>query len=183
MIPLDQTTFGRVHGDCYRAVLASILEVPLDSFPPELGWIAMFEPKKLRDLLRPYDFDVARVVWNRAEDFPRPWPGLPGAWHLLGGASPREGLHATVGRDGHLVHDPHPSRAGLLPGPGDADILLPKTARAAELLQRPARVARAAVAGEEPAEQKTPWGLLGLMGGMIGMGFLAGRRSPRVRSR
>lgn len=175
MIPTDQTKFGSVQGDCYRAALASILEVPIDKLPADLGWRAMFRPKELRDLLRGYDLDVARIVWNRPEDFPRPWPGPPGAWHLLGGPSPREGLHATVGRDGMLVHDPHPDRAGLLRGPGDADVLLPKTARAAELLRRPERRVIVRV-GDDPTPSGTPWGLLGLMGGMIGMGFLAGRR-------
>jgi len=39
-----------------------------------------------------------------------------GGYHLIGGPSPRgNGLqHVVVGLNGHMVFDPHPSRAGLI---------------------------------------------------------------------
>lgn len=48
-------------------------------------------------------------------------PGAPdGGWypdglHIAGGRSPRfAGLHAVIARGHDIVHDPHPSRAGVI---------------------------------------------------------------------
>lgn len=40
----------------------------------------------------------------------------PGGWSIVSGRSPRPGgqLHACVAFNGVVVHDPHPSRAGIL---------------------------------------------------------------------
>ena len=40
-------------------------------------------------------------------------PRVPRGYTIVSGMSPRGLLHSTVWRDGHLVYDPHPSRAGL----------------------------------------------------------------------
>lgn len=115
MIPVDQTRFGGPSappeeiGDCFAACMASILEVPLASIPFGLGttdkWL---EPCQewlaLRGLaLVCFEVDVdADVVWPKE------------AWCIISGKSPRgEWDHSTVGRNGQIEHDPHPSRAGL----------------------------------------------------------------------
>lgn len=58
-------------------------------------------------------------------------PGAPdGGWypdglHIAGGRSPRfAGLHAVVARGCNIVHDPHPSRAGVIQFV-DATVIVP----------------------------------------------------------
>ncbi len=180
MIPQTQTILSTTRGDCYRTVIASIFEVPLESLPADLGLRRFLDPQGFRKWLRPWGFDYAIVEWGRPELKPDPWPGPAGAWHLLGGASPRYGNHATVGKDGKLVWDPHPTRAGLLPGYGNADVFLPLNAAAAELLRRPVRAALPGPVAQTGQEDGTPWGFIGLLAMMVGMGFLAGRRPAAV---
>ena len=180
MIPQTQTILGPVHGDCYRTVLASIFEVPLETLPADLGWRRFKDPQGFRKWLRPWGFDYAIVEWDRPDLKPVPWPGAAGTWHLLGGASPRSGNHATVGKDGQLIWDPHPARTGLLPGYGNADIFLPLNAAAAELLRRPVRSAVSPAAQTGQQQDETPWGFIGLLAMMVGIGFFAGRRPAGV---
>jgi hypothetical protein len=41
-------------------------------------------------------------------------PIAPPGYHIATGKSPRsDQVHAVVALDGRIVHDPHPSRAGL----------------------------------------------------------------------
>jgi hypothetical protein len=122
MKPVDQTTFGFPGGNCFSACVATILELPLDEVPyfmsggmvggthhPEwwqyfLAWLAA----------RDYSADYSLL---------RPGDACPDGLVILSGMSPRAvcnpfGLHSTVGVIDELgcrvVHDPHPSRAGLL---------------------------------------------------------------------
>lgn len=107
MIPVDQTIFGAPEGNCLPACIASILhlaveDVPCVCNPPDGDWLARL------------------ATWLRGRGF-RPLllsgpPGehLEGVLCVVSGKSPRgDYLHATVWRGGHLVHDPHPSRAGI----------------------------------------------------------------------
>ncbi len=112
MKPVDQEflhdkTAG-IEGDCFRAVLASILERPVADVP---HFAAM---TKLAS-----DFWDAVYSWLESQGYEYVPSRTPPAgaleYHALSGPSPRgKGTHhAVVGRDGEVAHDPHPSRAGL----------------------------------------------------------------------
>lgn len=112
MKPVDQTSFyepGKATGDCMRACVASILELPIEQVPHFA-----------------YDDDGERdesEFWNRYIAFLRSrgfvfircsatTPGLD-TDYIACGPGPRGCGHAVVYRQGVMVHDPHPSRAGL----------------------------------------------------------------------
>ncbi len=152
MIPTTQVKFGPIAGDCYRATLASIFEEPLSNFPSELGWARVHGSGAFNAWLAKKGFAMQTYSWP--DGVPAQWPGPKGAWHLLGGQSPREGLHATVGLDGNLIFDPHPSRAGLIGTMRDADIFIPLTPEADELIHRPIKKAAPTMTG---ASSDDPW--------------------------
>ncbi len=112
MIPVDQDLFGPEEGNCVAACVASLLELPLadvpnicaaSSGPPE-QWL-----ERLNAWLRRYG--LVAVLLDTADFFDWSWFG--GAWCIVSGKSERGLLHATVWRDGQLVHDPHPSKSGI----------------------------------------------------------------------
>lgn len=124
MRPIDQTRFGDPDGNCLSACLASLLELPLDEVPHFTGegwrhrldewlaargqWVLAFAPPE------PSSLDDAAAWLDAAVR----------GYAIVSGRSPRGLLHATVWRGGELVHDPHPSRAGLL-GVQDVLVLVP----------------------------------------------------------
>jgi len=112
MIPIDQEFVHdpsiNQHGDCFRACLASVLEMPREEVPH-------FAQEAN---------GVAHIFWNNAMDWleARGWEYVhsptwkPHEWfHFISGPSPRGNgvTHMVVGLNGEVVHDPHPSRAGL----------------------------------------------------------------------
>lgn len=115
MKPVDQ----RGDSDCFRACVASILEYDLEDVP-------LWEDHP--------DWFVDVVRWGRIRGFRVTTiarQNLPEDLHVIaGGDSPRGPWgHAVVwlgGPDGRIVHDPHPSRAGLVGEPEDFVIFQPK---------------------------------------------------------
>ncbi len=116
MKPVDQEFMhdpaNGVEGDCFRAVLASILERPIAEVP---HFAAMTKIAS--------DFWEHVYTWLEAQGY-QYYPGKnppAGAleYHALSGPSPRTkgGFHATVGRAGQVAHDPHPSRDGITGDP------------------------------------------------------------------
>lgn len=114
MKPVDQTTFGHPGGNCFSACVASILGLPISEVPYFMGepgepggkWAG-----RLSEFLRPrgyyalhFNIDPERldreVLW-------------PEGYFIRCGKSAR-GDHAVVAKGAEVVHDPHPSRAGLL---------------------------------------------------------------------
>jgi diadenosine tetraphosphate (Ap4A) HIT family hydrolase len=98
-------------GDCWRASIASALELAVEEVPhfAELGrerwWPATNEFLEERGL--------TLIEWDLE---PEGWapPGIT----LLSGESPRGDFdHTVVGRGSEIIHDPHPSRAGLKGAP------------------------------------------------------------------
>lgn len=127
MIPVDQEFVddreNGQFGDCQRAVIASLLELPLSEVPhflQETGdnnlqfWTAIQTFLAKRGLLHVSfsKFDAAFYT----ETY-----GTPAIYHEISGPSPRgKGLwHCVVGCNGKLVHDPHPSKAGLAGDPSE----------------------------------------------------------------
>lgn len=138
MRPVFQTRFGAPTGQCTEASIASILECELhevpDLYDPErpdsrertwpilLQWLVdrgvcwvggplgahrmlpLVLPEELPHEQHNEGLQFARreltVAWRR--------------WHLLLGTNSAGVGHACVGWGGRLIHDPNPSRAGLV---------------------------------------------------------------------
>lgn len=114
-----------IFGDCFRACIASILELPLDDVPHfvQIGLTPHPDDPQplaegnsdwwyyLRDWLRPRGliyFDIPA-----GEDAPDALISALG-YHTITGLSPRgDWQHVVVGRGGEIVHDPHPEGGGL----------------------------------------------------------------------
>jgi hypothetical protein len=119
MKPVDQTLLhdpaNGVHGDCFRAVVASLLELPIESVPhfaadfPE----AYTAHKRINAWLRPFGLAYINLgVTGRFLDS----VGIAGLHHELQGDSPRghNAGHCVVAVDCQAVHDPHPDRSGVI---------------------------------------------------------------------
>ena len=108
MTPVDQTIFGGREGNCFAACVATILRLPLEDVPnfcAHEDWFARFDAWLRERGLWPLKFDAsAELIDNVARD----------ALGIVSGEAERGLMHATVWRGGAMVHDPHPSRAGLL---------------------------------------------------------------------
>lgn len=117
MRPVDQEFLyqetPRVYGDCMRASIASLLSLPIADVP---HFVALAQGDSYETYCLIEDFLFSRgydVLWQiNLEDH-----RVSGTdtYHLMSGLSPRGISHMVVGRNGEVFHDPHPSRAGLLP--------------------------------------------------------------------
>lgn len=118
MIPIQQTVFSVPGGNCLSACVASLLEISLLDVPYFGGddeWWA-----SLRRWLQPRGLYALNSTLDASPDAWR-----PEGYYILAGQSPRgPWLHAVVARGHEIVHDPHPSRAGIL-AHKDATILVP----------------------------------------------------------
>ncbi len=108
-------------GDCTRACVASIFELPADQVPhfafngeePEDEEGGLPWEWRLREWLRGRGFTVMHFRIDSAEtDFD---PRVLQFYYVRGGRTLRGTLHDTVWFGRSMVHDPHPSRAGILP--------------------------------------------------------------------
>jgi len=107
MIPVRQTKFHDrargMRGNCMRAALASLLDRALAEVP------AFEEMADHEYWTRFFDWMNAEgYVFERftADEQPR-------GFVIANGYSPRGVYHSTIYKDGVLVHDPHPSDAGI----------------------------------------------------------------------
>jgi hypothetical protein len=107
MKPVDQTTFGTPGGNCFSACVASLLELSIEDVPYFMGdtkeegeeWLERFE-----EWLAP--LGLYPLMFKCGDHRPE---GL----HILCGKTSR-GDHGVVARGSDMIHDPHPSRIGLL---------------------------------------------------------------------
>jgi len=114
MKPVDQTKFvpdprSDECGNCMQAAYASILELPLDEVPHFAA-----TPGENGEW-----FDAV-LTWCAARGYAvvQSEEPIPGVLCLMSGKSPRGDFdHLVVGRDRDVLHDPHPSRAGLAGDP------------------------------------------------------------------
>lgn len=107
----DGADAAGVMGDCFRACLASLLELDLDDVPHAVHFVTWFD--EVRRFMR------AQIGSDAGCYEPR-WPlyddGI-GRPVIASGPSPRGPWWHSVIVDsttGELMHDPHPSRAGIL---------------------------------------------------------------------
>ena len=118
MKPIDQTKKGH---NCFAACLASILEVEIEDVPKR----GLSEDKTCLGRLKDWDkldewliekhactlvgFYAERIASLELCHF-------PAMYHIICGAVDKEEelIHAVVGFQGKMVHDPHPKQRGLL---------------------------------------------------------------------
>lgn len=121
MTPVDQEflkddSIGQ-YGDCQRAVIASLLDLPIADVPhflQEAKGDAYDFWKGIRDFCRSHGFLYVRMKGDCFEVL-----FSDKVYHQITGPSPRGGgiYHAVVGCNGRVVHDPHPSKDGLAGDP------------------------------------------------------------------
>ena len=128
MKPVVQSRTGS-NGTCFRACLASLLEVPERAVPDFK--LANQDPGVDRFLAgRGLRYVETPVTAGSSP--------APVGYHIITGTSPRGGAHAVVGKDGHLAWDPHPhdgTGRGLV-REENYGLLLP-VARATDAMRRP----------------------------------------------
>lgn len=119
MKPVDQQFVHRPdlgqHGDCQRAVLASLLELPIEQVPhflQDANGDATEYWESLQRFCRSHGFVYLVVPARSGGGF---FGDDGDVFHEISGPSPRGNgvTHAVVGRNGEVVFDPHPSREGL----------------------------------------------------------------------
>lgn len=91
-------------GNCTEAALASLFGIGLDDVPSMQGLAGSDYWDALEAFVRSRGYSL----WMR------PPSHYPAGLYLADGPSERGCGHFVVMRDGEMVHDPHPSRAGLL---------------------------------------------------------------------
>jgi hypothetical protein len=107
MIPVYQNILTPPKGNCVAACVASILEIPLETVPNFNDYPDWWEA--LNWFLGLYGLYAVDVTIPPG----REWFVCRG-YHLINGQSPRfDCLHAVVGKDGRMVHDPFPGGTGL----------------------------------------------------------------------
>lgn len=118
MKAVDQTVFvGDTRpGNCFAACIASIFEVPLESIPAweiESQWAEHWI--EVSDYLaNKFGVGMLEIVFASRTG------GLThddDCFCILTGKGPRGVNHAVVGLGPNIVHDPHPSRDGLVGKP------------------------------------------------------------------
>jgi hypothetical protein len=103
MIPLTQTKFGGVEGNCLPTCVASILEINIEDVPNfvtlEGDWWEHFHDFMISKGYKPFHMNGDEIT--------------PKGYHIACGMADRGFHHACVTLDGKVVHDPHPDRTGL----------------------------------------------------------------------
>lgn len=110
MKPVEQTDFGETTGDCLRACIASILELPVGSVPN--FWEQTQSVRKFWMILNKWlseNYGCKCICMELAEGADYLVNGL---LCIAGGKTRRGGDHAVVWQDG-VIHDPHPSKTGI----------------------------------------------------------------------
>lgn len=112
-----------IHGDCYRAALASLLEFPLSDVPHFMAYPQAERREVFRNFLRP--LGLIPVVLPGAEFRSVIVSSGIDCMHLILGVAKDDGCpHTCVGRNGVVVHDPGPDQFGLEGGIDDWEIVI-----------------------------------------------------------
>jgi hypothetical protein len=132
MTPVDQEFLHDpetdVRGDCFRATIASLLDLPIKEVPHFLVDATLDDKidapifhKRVNEFLNPMGlsfFSVANFDYENYFSWHRSVGGCD-IYHEISDESPRfpGTYHSVVGKNGVIVHDPHPSKEGLLDTP------------------------------------------------------------------
>jgi hypothetical protein len=111
MTPVNQSKLyaaDAIHnGNCFAACLASLLDLPLWMVPP---FEDMFGRSDWSDRVDEWLTRVHGFIRVRTEG--HVVDGLP-EFYIASGLSPRGVRHSVIYSAGVMVHDPHPSKAGI----------------------------------------------------------------------
>jgi hypothetical protein len=117
MTPVSQTKLysdtGSHHGNCFAAVLASLLDIPLWMVPEFEGMFA----RRNKDWLERVD-EWLNTMFGKDLNYDSPKHITDGCvslpeFYIVGGQSSRGVEHAVIFSDGKMVHDPHPLGGGI----------------------------------------------------------------------
>lgn len=123
MTPVDQEFVHKPeigqYGDCQRAVIASLLDLPISDVPhflKEASGDAGLYWEMLQEFCRKHGYVYLTIPAISGGAF---YGEYGDVFHEISGPSPRGNgvFHAVVGCNGGIVFDPHPSRAGLVGDP------------------------------------------------------------------
>jgi hypothetical protein len=98
-------------GDCLRACVATLLQIPPENIPhfgsdPENpNWLYSLNLFLEKRGLWFVEVPNVRMFWHSSAS---------PVFHMLIGKTVRGTRHSVVAKNGEMIHDPHPSRAGLL---------------------------------------------------------------------
>lgn len=114
MIPVLQTILhdpeNGLHGNCFSAVLASLLHMDIDTIPvfTTTDWV-----REVNKWLRPHGLAYLLVDPSITDVLKE--QGVIGLWHEIAGNTVRSNdvIHACVALDCATNYDPHPSNDGL----------------------------------------------------------------------
>lgn len=112
MKPTKQTKLwqadGAHAGNCLAACLASLLEIPLWMVPPFDEMFGSFATnQRVNDWLDQFaNLEIVQTDGHQIKLLPE--------FYIASGESPRGVLHAVIYSGGVMVHDPHPSDAGIV---------------------------------------------------------------------
>lgn len=124
MIPVDQTTFEVPGGNCFSACVATLLDLSVDDVPYFMGFESFDQPNDWFEKFQVWLYK--KGLWAVAfEVDPKDGGWEPKGLCILSGKSPRgDYLHSVVAMGYCILHDPHPSRAGLM-SKHDVTLLVP----------------------------------------------------------
>lgn len=107
----DGHTNEGIPGDCFRSAIAGLLDLNPEDVPHFMLYANLEWWWETRRWLQGRGLDMRYIDdLERAKRAVEPW--LP---VVICGKSPRGTSHAVIGHvDGTLIHDPHPSRAGIV---------------------------------------------------------------------
>lgn len=129
MIPVTQTKVVVlnskgdmvVHGNCFAAAIASILELPLTEVPnfeTLFGINDTYYYEVLHKWLGHLGYEIytdEKFKCFHGDDSKSEFKELlKDKYYLVSGKSPRGVQHICIYKNGIMVHDPHPTREGIL---------------------------------------------------------------------
>lgn len=118
LTPVFQRIEGYPYGECVRASYATLLKLPIHEVPrfdPAVLGPGETQRGRERRWLASRGLDLVEISTRAGDKLPEVvLKAMPEVYHLVSGISPRGLGHRCVGFGGEVVHDPHPSGAGLL---------------------------------------------------------------------
>ena len=98
---------GIGNGNCFAAAIASLLDLPLWMVPPFDQMFGRDDWRKRSNewLERMFGVTIVRTGGHEIEKMPK--------YYIANGPSLRGVYHSVIYSSGSLVHDPHPSDAGI----------------------------------------------------------------------
>ncbi len=111
MIPVKQTIFDSISGNCFGACLASLLEIPLEDVP-NFGAPGEkeYNTKNLNEFLQQHGYFHVSVGVKCLENVPDValTKNYPGYYIVIGHSHRGDWNHAVIYRGSELVFDPMP---------------------------------------------------------------------------